>query len=60
MYTYLRRVAIGLNAVLLLAVAIAILSEPGGATDGRYILFVVLLVVTPAFTLFVLCAPHPN
>jgi hypothetical protein len=54
--TYLTRIAAALN-VGLLAAAVLLLKD-ADRIEGGHLIFAVLLVVTPAFTLFTLFAPR--
>jgi hypothetical protein len=56
MRTYLNRVAGVLNAALLVSAAVILTNV--NITDAKDLLFAMLLVITPAFTLFALFAPH--
>lgn len=56
MQTYLKGIAGALNASLLV-LALVMVMDPN-PIGGKELLFAILLIITPAFTLFTLFAPH--
>lgn len=54
---YLKTIAATLNAVLFLTALMHVGDMRRPIKDGGELLFLILVVVTPAFTLFVMCAP---
>jgi hypothetical protein len=59
MQAYLKSIAAFLN-VLLIVFALIIIANEANPIGGRDLLFAILLIVTPAFTLFALFTPPRN